>query len=723
MAIALSNLSASPFTVLGVSPRGTHDAIVSAAEDRIFDGVDADILDNARTSLTIPRERINAELRFYPDVSPARLEEIWQTLKAGASRDKIEELLNGLPALARLNLATDLLCSEGIDYLPEFCKALAKFEPDLALQAIEDTRSVSKFRKVGPDEWRDALQSYQQDLAEDLVRSLIRTNEPASRLIDLLSQKSWLEAEWYTSTLNIAVDRYDRWSEPKLSKIQASLEGNIELALQGQLEKAISAIENDLKDWDSVNQPVQMRDEARGLDEPKSRKIFNQVRDLALKLANEEGHYPEAKRLSEALARTFPELPSVLARLDEDLETLDELIAQSKAQEILQPLLSAAEAAKADLTTTAKWIDAGHFCRNGKGIAGELFSTHFRAIAHVENSDLGEFRDLPWRITRSVALELSNDAGKPSAARSILEVIRTDAPSSIAAQIDRDLSTLEGLILQGELSSAINAENWDKALAAVSRLIEIDPTNRGDWLKVESGIKSRIASRTRGRWFWGVVALGIPIFALSDCAENGSTTGGSYESYEYEDARGDSPTYETPTTPQDLEADSSADSTEEEPESLSSLLVKVPAAEAAYSTLSRPELRYCMFEERKLSYLEPRVRPFAYSNYNLRIDELNSRCENRRFNRRDETAVRLEADKYRAELEAEAQRILDSWSAQNSSSSAMNYEFGRDEYSRPSTPETAYPAPQTSDELDTDDVLDGDPLAPFEQSEPNAYEY
>lgn len=709
-------MSSSPFTILGVSSRATHDAVVSAAEDRIFDGIDATILEDARNSLTIPRERVNAELRFFPDISPARLDGVIRELQEAENQSEVDRVLNGLPALTRINLLVDLLRSDVESYLPIFCVALSEFDPHLARQAIDENRTVSQFRSVQSDEWRDALQSYQAELAEELFQSVISTPSPSTHLIDLLNSQSLRDGEWFSSTLDGAIDRYDRWSETELSKIQSRLTGHIELASNGRLDDAISSIESDLEEWDLINQPVQLRDEARGLDEPKSRKVFEQVRDLALKLANQDGRYSEAKRLSEALKKTFPELPSVLVRLEQDIETLDELIAHSNEQKLLEPLISAVARTKENLATTARWVEAGHFSERGQGDVGALFSAHSKVIVETRQSDLG---DLPWRITRSVALDLSNEASEPLAAKIILEAIKPGAPASILPLIDQDLSVLERLILQGKLSSAMQAEDWDLALASVTQLINIDPSNREDWAKLQTGLQSKISSRNRGRWFWGFVGIAVLISLLSDCTKDRSFEAPYDSDYSYSESQSVSVPEDASGTSGAVDDGSPAEDAEDQRPGLESLALQLPAAGAAYSSLSRSELRYCMFEERKISYLEPRVRPADYDEYNLRIDDFNDRCENRRYYVRDQSSIRSEINLYGTELDAEAQQILESWQSRNSYPIADQPAVGTDPYLSGDNDAR----PTRGDSPIVEDDYDDDPLAPLEQGDESPYEY
>jgi hypothetical protein len=81
--------------------------------------------------------------------------------------------------------------------------------------------------------------------------------------------------------------------------------------------------------------------------------------------------------------------------------------------------------------------------------------------------------------------------------------------------------------------------------------------------------------------------------------------------------------------------------------------------------LSLSQLRYCKFEEKRLSLLEPRVPQSAYAQFNERVEDFNSRCANAQYRTSDETTIDSELSQSDAKIETQVNAILGGWAATN----------------------------------------------------------
>lgn len=641
----LGKLASSAFTTLGVSVRANKEQILEAYDDKLFEGVAEERLAVARAKLTLARDRLSEELRFLSDVAPTRAREAVTELSSVSDAGSAIAIAESLPNLSRINAFAELLSRFGSLVIESACDAYGDFDPGLAREAIDQTRAASGFPPVSDAAWSRELSAFQEEQARLFFEAVRASKEPAVALAQIVERSSTTTSDWYAAFLSKAVDLYDRWSEPKLVEIEEQLDRSIARVREVATDTtAVQAIERHLSDWDLINQPVQLRDHGKGLDEPKSKRVFNKVRSLAIWLANDRDEYSSAYALSRALEHTFPELPSVVAQLSEDIETLSSLVERARSQELVQPLADVVQRARDQINVVAAQVMKGNFSGNGSGIAGELYRHHLAASALAHRLSPP---DLPWHLTRSVALELNNEAAQPHAAAIILKFILDEAPESIAPRIEDDLNTLHGLRLQQEFHEAVKGQDLKKARDLATRIVDEVPDERDAFIRLRDALDQRLAQRTRSRWFWGILAGIVAIVFLNDAMQDRGSSG-------YQPNYDPSPYVPTEGTGAPAIDESGASSNEDS------------SAETApepghFGPLSLGQLRYCRFEERRIDLLEPRVPPSAYAEFNERVRDFNSRCSNGRYRTSDAAIIDTELASSAGRLEQEVNATLNEW--------------------------------------------------------------
>ena len=80
------------------------------------------------------------------------------------------------------------------------------------------------------------------------------------------------------------------------------------------------------RNWDRVAQPIQLSAKARGIDHDPSIDIAHSIRSLAIYLFNEHDMLDQTQRLNGLIQDIFAELPEVVERVDEDSDTLEEIL-------------------------------------------------------------------------------------------------------------------------------------------------------------------------------------------------------------------------------------------------------------------------------------------------------------------------------------------------------------------------------------------------------------
>ena len=141
-------LRVNPFAILDVTTRDTRESILDAAEAAGLRG-DSTSAQDARSILTNPRKRLEAEMSWLPGVAPSKARAY-----ALADRVSIDDLPD-LPALPRGNLIADLLLSEACssaDKLRSLITALIDVEEQIELagviRAINEDREISRFPPI-----------------------------------------------------------------------------------------------------------------------------------------------------------------------------------------------------------------------------------------------------------------------------------------------------------------------------------------------------------------------------------------------------------------------------------------------------------------------------------------------------------------------------------------------------------------------------------------------
>ncbi len=648
------DLTLNPFALLGVSPRASAAALADAKADRLFDSEhDEAMLEAAHSELIVERKRLIHELSWLSDTAPNRARELVSKLPtldpAGAS-----ELLRDGGQLSRLNLTADLLAR-----FPQerpFAQALLAAYEDVdwasVRQAIDETRALSGFGPTRDAAWKSAQSDLIDRHATVLVQTITGTDDGPELLASMLSERGASANDRSHGLLEKAVSQYDRWSIPRLELVSEQIDSSLaKLKSIADPNQELTRLETLLSDWDKLSQPVQLRDQAKGLDEPRSLRLFKRVREVAIWFANERGNPEAAHRISQAFARTFSELPTVAAMTTADLETLAENIEAANVGRILDPLLKSADAATENLSVTARQILAGDFRAGRSGLVGTLFAAFDQARSHAS---LLPDPSLPWLLIRSVALALNNEFDNGAAAKALVEAVIGTAPNGARERLEEDLNALRSVELQASFGKALESGDLRRARDLVASLIDASPEERSKLVAVRDNLDSRLRTRTWKRVGWGIAAA-VAAFAM--LSENGTGPTPTYTTpdYSYEPTSDsmsglDPATLTDTSLPDQIGSIPSSDTTEEPPPPYN------------YAALTLPQLRFCRFENARLEQLQARVESSAATKFNEMVDNYNSRCGNYRYNPSDMITVDAEIAANQSRIRSESTKLLADWS-------------------------------------------------------------
>ncbi|WP_323586434.1 hypothetical protein [Aliarcobacter butzleri] len=330
-----------PFYILDATTRDNRQKIVEVAEEKSFD-IDEDLCQKARSDLTMPRNRVLAELNWLPGVSPKKISLLISQLKTS---DKSLYSIEGIPDLARINILMELLGNEHIKFNTNeledvIIKIINNFEnlnTNEIIRDINEDRTVSGFPELNDYE---LVENHLSEKKRSCIKLILKrlNNLETLHLIDIMTRivdDATANGEIQASAMiEDLVDDYklhtQNFLEQEFEKIRKLIEVIQNRAEEGK--DTISPLINKLleitRNWDNVAQPIQLSMKSRGLDEPLSYKVANTIRLLSIELTNDYGYVELSQQISEVIKELFAELPEIVEKVEEDIDTLDDLFSQ-----------------------------------------------------------------------------------------------------------------------------------------------------------------------------------------------------------------------------------------------------------------------------------------------------------------------------------------------------------------------------------------------------------
>lgn len=357
-----------------------------------------------------------------------------------------DQALESLRGLDKANLAADL-CSRFVgtnEYVIELIESYENISIESALEILKDLRISSGFPAPRYDQVRNAILVIRKKHAQAAIACMVADMGTGNFLTEVVEDQidCW-EDKGIRLILEAIVREYDVWSQPKLDSIKDRIRAHISKCKKGSDQFAVDPLLELLAEWDAISQPVQLIEQKKGHEEPRSKEIYEIVSEFCLWVGKETGQFDKALEISRALLETFPELELVASQLSRDVVWLDSLASIQR--------LTEAKDAIGDLSGTTfiqfsiELVELG-FGPQSLGLSKTLYDAFASAASQTRGT---EFADAPWMIVRSLAIELGNSLSPfGESALSILDglISHTDSlPSSdVAEMLRRDRITLMG---------------------------------------------------------------------------------------------------------------------------------------------------------------------------------------------------------------------------------------------------------------------------------------
>lgn len=333
-----TSLLDSPFYVLRASVRDDRHALIDKAEERSL-VADAELCNDARTTLTTSRLRLHAELNWLPGVAPRRA----QFLADMAEQDALPiGEINGIPPLAACNLVAAWLTPRKIRNEKEIAVALEilsnrfqGIDTHELLLTINEDREAAGFPAVpGVDQIEDLLQARRADFARVMRDGLAQADRPDSVLNEIVREEMSGKDGTLTTLTSDLVAHYEVGVQQHLDRLRDHIESycdHVTGALKGgsgypaRAKPQIDDLASMLRLWEEVARPLLLASASQGKEESNTRAVVASIRRLTLQMVNEHGMVTEAQQLTDLQRELFSDLTLYSEQLEEDVTALDNL--------------------------------------------------------------------------------------------------------------------------------------------------------------------------------------------------------------------------------------------------------------------------------------------------------------------------------------------------------------------------------------------------------------
>jgi len=345
------NLFQNPFFIIGVSTRDSKQSIVDACDAKSLT-VDADVCTRSRAALTQPRNRLSAELAWLPGYSPVGAKVLIEKIQKEPTA--FLSSLDGMAPLPRCNaLATFLehhkpnTESQITGLLIDVAQSFERIDYSKLMAAINEDRQIAKIPAVQDVESIKQEMQARREYIIGVMKGCLNNTKAPDKVLTKIVETTTSEG---TQHPPILVDDLTEKYTQEVKKYLDQLAGQIRNVIERIQEKPKQSFEHQmptlykyLKTWDQIAQPIQLVQQSKGLDDPHSKELAQDLRGLALEIANTHDMHSEAKQITKIVAKLFKELPQFAERVAEDLTALDSLLEQKRKSDqvnkIIDPII------------------------------------------------------------------------------------------------------------------------------------------------------------------------------------------------------------------------------------------------------------------------------------------------------------------------------------------------------------------------------------------------
>jgi peptidoglycan hydrolase-like protein with peptidoglycan-binding domain len=646
------DLLSNPFALLRLEPTATLDRIAESYDDALADHVAAeDILLSARESLVNPRQRTAAELTYLIDTPPGEVDVILNALRRNAQQDELLRMANRLAPISKANLLAHVasVSAASADILFSLVEAHASIRLDAVETKLKSVRRAASLVLPSGESLNEALSEVVARHARSAFLGFANARDSVDPLMQCVRRIFVTSEAEKIGSLGEIISAFSRFASTELSRIEKDVQERVaSLRAQPAALSLVAPLAITLRNWGNLAGPLLDFESRKGRDEERARTVFNEVRGLAIDLANEHESYDVALAISEVALEIFRLLPRGSQQLEQDLRLLEERSSEALVLPLKKRIDSLQESGTSGFIRD---LETGGFQRSAVREARELWDEFLSAVARTVGTATA---DLPWILMRSLAIEINNEDNAPNAARIMLRGMKGAAvPSArIDSMISADLETIERNIKEKKLLEELNAGQTSSALGTIHDLLQstADPEQRETLSKLKTKLESQRARRY-AKWAVGIAIAAFVIYA--NMPVKPSLNGSSYnlptavntQSTSYPGGQSRPPSGPSPVTTPKAQLP----------------LEEMPAVGSGI-LFSQNNIRYCRYQKERLKNVGSDLRGnHEIELFNRLVDDYNSRCANFQYRANDLEIVVAELSGRANALAAEARGIVEGW--------------------------------------------------------------
>ena len=342
-----------PFWILDASPRDSKRILHDKAENKSFE-LPEELCRNAENRLLNPQKRLEAELSWFPGISPKKAKELVEQVELDAQNGYYDSVFfsdfddlvyaNALALfLSRVSVQNlDRECTEKV--IKDFCIATNNFDEDKIVASINEDRIAAGFSEIPADgtleyELQNMHHLYKQILHKfmDQLDSCLIVKVLTSLVEDSTNRGEeeckWILLDNIISDYEIDIIPFFEKQEEKIDENIKSLNELMETnASSERVQEKFAMLKKDVMLWDKIAQPVQILCRSKGSDHDRSYLLSNRLRELALQAHNKFDNTTLSIKITELQQTVFSELRQVFETVANDKKQLQNIMRRKQEE-------------------------------------------------------------------------------------------------------------------------------------------------------------------------------------------------------------------------------------------------------------------------------------------------------------------------------------------------------------------------------------------------------
>jgi hypothetical protein len=285
------------FVVLGITPATSNENALQAYEDRLAEpGSSESRLNDAKQSILNPRLRLSAELSYLLDTPDGVARDTYDRIKRKESTSNLEQLADRLAPLSKVNLIVHVIGSTEIraELILAYISAREALQSDVTHQVITRIRKTAGIVIPDIDTVSEAIRTLDNTHSKTMVQRFRTPQDAAIHFRQIVNRVIQQGNSEQIYILEILLRTYSSYVSPMLLEIYSQIATHLRAIDSAEASDSdFDSLFSNLRKWNQIDEPLQLMETFKGRDEPNARALFNEVRQLAIKLANEKQKYEQ----------------------------------------------------------------------------------------------------------------------------------------------------------------------------------------------------------------------------------------------------------------------------------------------------------------------------------------------------------------------------------------------------------------------------------------------